>query len=87
MDRILTENPELDTLLGGGFPARSLHVLMGPPGSGKTILAEQMAFAPSEDSRPVVYVTTLSEPMTKFLAFHVLRISAQGMVVESSGPP
>ena len=44
MKRIHSGNPAVDAILGGGFPARSIHVLMGAPGTGKTILAEQLAF-------------------------------------------
>jgi circadian clock protein KaiC len=69
MERIGSGIPQLDDLLGGGFPARAIHLVMGPPGSGKTILVEQVAFAAPSTDRPVLYVTTLSEPASKFITF------------------
>ena len=35
---------ELDEVLGGGFPARSLILLTGNGGSGKTILSTQFLY-------------------------------------------
>src|SRR4030043_211599 len=35
---------ELDEILGGGFPARSLILLTGNAGSGKTILSTQFLY-------------------------------------------
>ena len=32
-------------LLHGGIPANTISLLMGAPGSGKTIIAEQIAFS------------------------------------------
>lgn len=69
MKRITSGNAQLDSILGGGFPARSIHIIMGDPGAGKTMLAEQTAFAGAQSERPVLYVTTLSEPASKFIAF------------------
>lgn len=69
MKRISTGNPQLDEILSGGFPANSIHVVMGPPGSGKTLLVEQLLFARPADERPTLYLTTLSEPNAKFIAF------------------
>lgn len=39
--RILSGNPRLDTMLGGGFPARSATMVIGPSGTGKTSLGLQ----------------------------------------------
>jgi len=41
---------------------------MGGPGSGKTILVQQLAFANATPERPALYLTTLSEPLEKFFA-------------------
>lgn len=41
---------------------------MGAPGTGKTILAEQLAFANATPEAPALYLTTLSEPLEKILA-------------------
>ena len=40
---------------------------MGAPGTGKTILAEQLAFANATPESPALYLTTLSEPLEKIL--------------------
>jgi circadian clock protein KaiC len=69
MERITTGNKQLDGILDGGLPANSIHIVMGTPGSGKTILAEQVAFANATSERPALYLTTLSEPLPKFLAY------------------
>lgn len=69
MERIKSGNEQLDSILGGGFPIHSIHIIMGGPGSGKTILAEQLAFANGTRERPALYLTTVSEPLPKFLAY------------------
>ena len=40
---------------------------MGQPGSGKTILAEQIAFHNATPETPALYLTTLAEPLEKFI--------------------
>jgi circadian clock protein KaiC len=69
MDRISTGNAEADLILGGGFPRASINIVMGLPGTGKTIFAEELAFANARDTRPVVYLTSLSEPLAKIIAY------------------
>jgi circadian clock protein KaiC len=59
-------NAQADLILGGGFPAHSISIVMGQPGSGKTVFSEQLAFA-NRGARPVLYLTTLSEPLPKVL--------------------
>ncbi len=66
--RISTGNPHLDAILCGGFPRNSINILMGEPGSGKTILAERLIFANAGD-RPILYLTTLSEPLEKVVRY------------------
>ena len=67
--RIGTGNPQADEILGGGFPANSINIIMGQPGTGKTIFAEQLLFFNADSDRPLVYLTTLSEPMTKVVSY------------------
>jgi len=57
----------LDLVAGGGFPAGALVILAGPPGSGKTILAQQMCFANATSERKALYYTTWSEPHDKMV--------------------
>lgn len=56
-----------DRLLGGGIPTRQVLLLAGYPGSGKTIIASQIAFAQAARGAPVLLATAASEPHTKML--------------------
>jgi circadian clock protein KaiC len=66
--KIATGCAGLDEVLFGGIPANTITVLMGAPGTGKTILAEQLAFANATPESPALYLTTLSEPLEKFIS-------------------
>src|SRR6185437_8398379 len=68
-ERMTSGNLEADYILGGGFPANSINIIMGHPGSGKTIFAEQLMFQNAADDRPILYLTTLSEPLPKVIRF------------------
>ena len=63
--RITTGNAQADEILGGGFPADSINVVMGHPGTGKTIFIEQLIFHNATGDRPILYLTTMSEPLPK----------------------
>ena len=67
--RVTTGNAGADAILGGGFPANSINVIMGSPGTGKTIFAQQLAFGNGNPSRPVLYFSTLSEPLPKIITY------------------
>ena len=67
--RISSGNREADRVLGGGFPSNSINILMGEPGTGKTLFAEQLLFANANGERPVLYLTTLSEPLSKVVTY------------------
>jgi circadian clock protein KaiC len=69
MDRLTTGDGELDVVLGGGLPLNAIHVIMGAPGTGKTILCEQLCFANASAGRPVLYVATFSEPLQKLIGY------------------
>jgi circadian clock protein KaiC len=68
-ERMGSGNPEADHILGGGFPANSINIVMGHPGSGKTIFAEQLIFHNARGDRPILYFTTLSEPLAKVVRY------------------
>lgn len=68
-ERMSSGNREVDHILGGGFPSNSINIVMGHPGSGKTILAEQLIFHNAGDDRPILYLTTLSEPLAKVVRY------------------
>ena len=67
--RMSSGNAEADHVLGGGFPSDSINIVMGHPGSGKTIFAEQLIFHNASDDRPILYFTTLSEPLAKVVRY------------------
>jgi circadian clock protein KaiC len=60
--------PRLGLLLGGGIPRGSLVIIVGPPGSGKTTLANQLACAVAKAGRRAITFTALSEPTNKLVA-------------------
>ena len=47
----------LNDLVGGGIPAGRLHVLSGPPGSGKTTLSTQFLVAGAKQSENCLFVS------------------------------
>jgi len=67
MNRLPTGAAGLDDVLDGGLPAGSLVIVAGPPGSGKTILAQQICFANATSERRALYYTTWSEPHDKLI--------------------
>ncbi len=42
--RLRSGNQPLDEVLGGGLPANGISIIMGLPGTGKTIIAQQYTF-------------------------------------------
>ncbi|HBF40120.1 MAG TPA: circadian clock protein KaiC [Firmicutes bacterium] len=69
MNRISTGIATLDKMLQGGFPEGSLVLLVGRPGSGKTIFVHQMMFHNATLDAKVLYLTTLAEPQIKVMKF------------------
>jgi circadian clock protein KaiC len=65
--RLTTGVPGLDVVLGGGLEPGAVTVLAGPPGTGKTILAQQICFANASPDHRAAYFTTLSEPHSKLV--------------------
>ena len=59
--RILSGIPGLDELIGGGFPKRSVTLISGGPGSGKTIFALQMLISGAEKFDEAGIYATLTE--------------------------
>ena len=69
LTRITTGNIQADEILGGGFPTDSINVVMGQPGTGKTIFVEQLVFHNAGEDRPILYLTTMSEPLQKVVKY------------------
>jgi len=68
-ERAASGDEGLDQILGGGLPRSGINLIMGLPGSGKTILCQQLIFASATEQRPAIYLSTVSEPFEKILRF------------------
>lgn len=67
-NRLKTGIPRLDYILKGGLFRGATYVIMGPPGSGKTILGNQICYQHVRLARGTcVYVTLLVESHTRML--------------------
>jgi circadian clock protein KaiC len=69
LECLSTGSAALDLILGGGLPARSVNVIAGEPGAGKTIFALQMLFHHARQGKKCLYLTTLSEPSLKLVTY------------------
>ena len=69
LERLSTGSTAFDRILGGGLPVRSLTVVSGEPGAGKTLFALQMLFHLARQGKKCLYFTTLSEPSLKVLQY------------------
>jgi circadian clock protein KaiC len=68
-DRVPSGSKRLDAVLGAGLPSDGINLIIGLPGSGKTILAQQYAFHNATQERPALYLSTVSEPLEKILRY------------------
>jgi circadian clock protein KaiC len=59
----------LDILLKGGFVAGASYIIQGRPGSGKTILANQLGFNHVQSGGRVLFATLLAEPHDRLFDF------------------
>lgn len=68
LERFDTGVPNLDLVLGGGLLRGTIVMVIGPPGTGKTILAQQIAFRAAARGEVALYFTGFSETHEKLLA-------------------
>ncbi len=68
-ERLSSGQPRLDAILNGGLPINAINMVIGAPGSGKTILTEQYIFRNATTERPALYLTTVSEPFDKIIRY------------------
>jgi circadian clock protein KaiC len=68
-DRITSGDEGLDKILGGGLPKNAINLIMGLPGSGKTMLCQQFMFAGATEAHPAIYLSTVSEPFEKIVRY------------------
>lgn len=66
--RLRTGVPRLDFITQGGLMKGASYAILGPPGSGKTVLANQIAFNHVKDGGRALYVTLLTESHARMLA-------------------
>jgi circadian clock protein KaiC len=69
LERLSTGSAAFDRILDGGLPLRSVTVVAGEPGSGKTLFALQMLFHLARQGKKGLYFTTLSEPSLKLINY------------------
>ena len=69
MDRLSSGRPQLDQVLGGGLPSNGINLIIGAPGTGKTILSQQYTFHNATTERPALYLSTVSEPFDKIVRY------------------
>jgi circadian clock protein KaiC len=67
--KLPTGVPGLDEIMGGGLPELSFNIIAGSPGTGKTTLGHQIAFANATPEHPALYFTVLGEPAMKMLRY------------------
>lgn len=71
LPRLSTGIPGLDRVLRGGLFERSVYIVEGPPGSGKTILGNQICHYHAAEGHQAVYFTLLAESHARMI--HHLR--------------
>ena len=69
MERLSSGHRRLDEVLHGGLPANGINLVIGAPGSGKTILGQQYVFHNATAERPALYLSTVSEPFDKIVRY------------------
>ena len=68
LGRIDTGVPGLDTILQGGLFKGGVYIVEGSPGSGKTILGNQICFHRAMRGDSTIYITLLAESHTRLIA-------------------
>jgi circadian clock protein KaiC len=83
MKRFPTTVPGLDDILHGGLFESGVYILEGPPGAGKTTLANQIAYNYATKGTKTLYVTMLAESHTRMVQhmekqtfFHMSSVNA-----------
>ncbi|MGH7907437.1 MAG: RAD55 family ATPase, partial [Candidatus Binataceae bacterium] len=65
--RIVSGIKGLDEVLNGGFIRGGVYIIEGPPGTGKTILGNQLSFNQARAGNKVLYVTLIAETIGRML--------------------
>ncbi|MET0382325.1 MAG: ATPase domain-containing protein [Burkholderiaceae bacterium] len=67
IERLRSQVPGFDQILGGGFFRSGVYIVQGLPGCGKTILANQICYGHVADGGAAVYVTLLAESHSRMI--------------------
>jgi circadian clock protein KaiC len=67
LERVPTGSAGLDLVLRGGFLRGGVYIVQGVPGAGKTVLANQLAYAHAAQGGRTLYVTLLAETHARLL--------------------
>jgi circadian clock protein KaiC len=65
--RISSGTSPLDQVLQGGWLRGGVYIVAGPPGTGKTTLGNQFAFAAAERGESAVYITLMAETHARMM--------------------
>jgi circadian clock protein KaiC len=68
-ERVTSGVPGLDEALGGGLVRGGMYLLQGPPGSGKTIIANQFCFTGSAAGHRSLFIALLAEPHDRLIQY------------------
>lgn len=66
--RVSTGVAGLDSVLGGGLVPSGVYIIVGEPGAGKTLLANQLCYHQARAGARCLYVTLLAESHSRMLA-------------------
>ena len=69
IDRLSSGQVRLDSILQGGLLRNAINLVIGVPGTGKTILSQQYVFHNATAERPALYLSTVTEPLDKILRY------------------
>lgn len=82
--RLSSGIPGLDPVLGGGFFPRSIYIVNGRPGAGKTIFGSQICFHVVRSGERALFITLLAETHGHLLAnLESLRFYDPAVVADS----
>ncbi len=68
-ERTPTGIPGLDEVLGGGLLRNAAYIVQGPPGAGKTILANQLCYNLAGRGGTALYISLLAESHDRLLGY------------------
>jgi circadian clock protein KaiC len=69
IEKLSTGIEGLDRLTDGGFQRGSAYIVQGPPGAGKTILANQFCYSHVRSGGRALYMSLLAESSTRMLNY------------------